>query len=242
MTGLLQYCLEKVRIQKSSTFTLAIDRLEIAQGEILCIVGPTGAGKSTLLRVLTGLDSIDSGSVEFHGRRWSQGVAPLNNVRMITLVPQLPIILRCSVRANVEYGLRLRGFDVRDQVDQVLKRLRLEHLADQPGRTLSGGERQLVALARALVLQPQVLLLDEPTANLDPTYVGLIEDVLQELRVGRSTTIVCATHNLHQARRIADRASLILNGDIVESGLVDDFFQRPRDPRTAAFVQGKMVC
>ncbi|MDP1796803.1 MAG: ATP-binding cassette domain-containing protein, partial [Planctomycetaceae bacterium] len=113
---------------------------------------------------------------------------------------------------------------------------------DQPGRTLSGGERQLVALARALVLQPLVLLLDEPTANIDPTYVGLIEDVLQELRVGRSTTIVCATHNLHQARRIADRASLILNGDIVESGLVDDFFQRPHDPRTAAFVQGKMVC
>jgi tungstate transport system ATP-binding protein len=108
-------------------------------------------------------------------------------------------------------------------------------------RTLSGGEAQRVALARAMVLQPDVLLLDEPTANLDPYNVGLIEDIAGRLNRERGTTLILVTHNVFQAKRLAHRVALLLEGQIVEITGVDTFFESPRDPRTAAFVRGEMV-
>jgi tungstate transport system ATP-binding protein len=114
-------------------------------------------------------------------------------------------------------------------------------MARQPARTLSGGEAQRVAVARAMVLQPDVLLLDEPTANLDPYNVGLIEDIAGRLNRERGTTLVLVTHNVFQAKRLAHRVALLLEGQIVEITGVDTFFESPRDPRTAAFVRGEMV-
>jgi len=242
MTAPNQYSLEGIRRQHGDGFTLSIDYFEIARGESLCLVGPTGAGKTTFLRILTGVDHIDMGVLQFEGLPWPRGVGALGAIRSITLVPQRPIILSRSVQANVEYGLRLRGITPQDRVARVLRRLGLERLAGRPGGSLSGGQTQLVALARALVLEPKVLLLDEPTANLDPSYVRLIEEVLGEVRSERKTTLIWATHNLGQVQRVADRACLLLNGQVVESAPVDDFFHRPRDLRTATFVQGKMVC
>src|SRR5262249_18449655 len=124
---------------------------------------------------------------------------------------------------------------------QGLCRLGLDGLAARAARTLSGGEAQLVALARALVLEAEVLLLDEPTAHLDPARVALVEQVLREERSGRGGTLVWATHNLFQARRVADRVALLLDGRLVELAPVSEFFDSPRDPRTAAFVRGEMV-
>jgi tungstate transport system ATP-binding protein len=114
-------------------------------------------------------------------------------------------------------------------------------MARQQARTLSGGEAQRVALARAMILQPDVLLLDEPTANLDPYNVGLIEDIVRSLNREQGTTIVLVTHNVFQAKRLAHRVALLLEGQVVEIGDVETFFQSPRDPRTAAFVRGEMV-
>jgi tungstate transport system ATP-binding protein len=114
-------------------------------------------------------------------------------------------------------------------------------MARQRARTLSGGEAQRVALARAIVLQPDVLLLDEPTANLDPYNVGLIEDIVQALNRQREATMVLVTHNVFQAKRLAHRVALLLEGQIVEVSDVETFFESPRDPRTAAFVRGEMV-
>ena len=117
----------------------------------------------------------------------------------------------------------------------------LSDMARQPARTLSGGEAQRVALARALVLNPEVLLLDEPTANLDPYNVALIEEIVANLNREKGMTLVLVTHNVFQARRLAGRVALLLDGRIVEMNDTENFFNNPADPRTAAFVGGEMV-
>jgi tungstate transport system ATP-binding protein len=162
--------------------------------------------------------------------------------RRVTTVFQRPILLNRSVQANVGYGLKLRSEeDVSEKVHQALDEVGLEGLARQRARTLSGGEAQRVALARAIVLEPDVLLLDEPTANLDPYNVGLIEEIVRERNREQGTTLVLVTHNVFQAKRLADRVALMLEGDIVEVADVETFFEDPDDPRTAAFVRGDMV-
>jgi tungstate transport system ATP-binding protein len=167
---------------------------------------------------------------------------PLELRRRVTTVFQRPILLNRSVRDNVEYGLRLRGRrNGRQLVEATLERVGLGELAAQRARTLSGGEAQRVALARAMVLRPDVLLLDEPTANLDPYNVGLIEEIVRDLNREWGTTIVLVTHNIFQARRLADRVALLLEGQMVEMADVGSFFKSPRDPRAAAFVRGDMV-
>jgi tungstate transport system ATP-binding protein len=127
-------------------------------------------------------------------------------------------------------------------VDEALARVGLRELANSPARTLSGGEAQRVALARALAVEPDVLLLDEPTANLDPYNVVLIEQIIQEARAAKRMTLVLVTHNIFQARRLAGRVGLMLNGQLVEVGATEQFFESPRDPRARAFVRGEMVC
>ena len=167
---------------------------------------------------------------------------PLPLRRRITLVHQRSLLLTGSVTANIEYGLRVRGVrDRRNRVEAVLRLLKLERLAAQPARTLSGGETHLVAMARALVVEPDVLLLDEPTAHLDPAHVALAEDAVRQEQRRRSMTVVWATHNLFQARRAADRVGLLLGGELVELQPAPIFFEGPSDSRTADFVQGRMI-
>jgi tungstate transport system ATP-binding protein len=151
-------------------------------------------------------------------------------------------LLNRSVHANVRYGLRLRGLrDSAHRVQDALEQVGLASLSRQRARTLSGGEAQRVSLARAMVLQPQVLLLDEPTANLDPYNVSLIEEIVRSLNEREGTTIVLVTHNVFQARRLAHRVGLLLEGRIVEVAQEATFFESPQDPRTAAFVRGEIV-
>jgi tungstate transport system ATP-binding protein len=235
------YHLQGVVKHHGSRPVLDIDQLEIAAGEVFCLVGPTGAGKSTLLRLLAGVEAPSRGSVRLGEVRWD-ATAPLEVLRRTTLVFQRPLLLADTVRANVTYGLRLRGLRRRSEcVEQILERLGLAALAGRNARTLSGGETQLVALARALVLEPEVLLLDEPTANLDPARVGLVEAVIVETHRRQTMTVIWATHNLFQARRVAARVGLLLDGRLVEATPAQQFFEAPHDPRSAAFVRGEMV-
>jgi tungstate transport system ATP-binding protein len=222
---------------------LQIDNLKIERGEIFALVGPSGAGKSTLLRLLNFLETPSSGRVRFLDAEFSASQPmPLQHRRRVTTVFQRPILLNRSVQANVLYGLRLRGLrDLEGRVENALEQVSLQHLARQRARTLSGGEAQRVALARAIVLKPDVLLLDEPTANLDPYNVGLIEEIVTELNRAQGTTLVLVTHNVFQAKRLADRVALMLEGQVIELANVENFFDSPQDPRTAAFVRGEMV-
>jgi tungstate transport system ATP-binding protein len=222
---------------------LEVGWLEIRRGEIFTVVGPSGSGKSTLLRLLNFLEPPTRGCVRFEEVEFSAGrPMPLAVRRRVTTVSQRPILLNRSVWANVHFGLGLRGQrNSAHQVKAALAQVGLSALAKQGARTLSGGEAQRVALARAIVLQPAVLLLDEPTANLDPYNVGVIEEAVRKLTREQGITLVLVTHNVFQARRLADRVALLLEGRVVEAADTRTFFESPRDPRTGAFVRGEMV-
>jgi tungstate transport system ATP-binding protein len=222
---------------------LQIDRLDIRRGEIFALVGPSGAGKSTLLRLLNFLEPPTSGSIQFLDTPFGPyQEMSLELRRRVTTVFQRPVLLNRSVWDNVSYGLRLRGQrNANRQISSTLQQVGLGDLADQRARTLSGGEAQRVALARAMVLQPEALLLDEPTANLDPYNVGLIEEIVRAQNREHGTTLVLVTHNVFQARRLAQRVALMLEGRLIEVADVEKFFQTPDDPRTRAFVRGEIV-
>ena len=222
---------------------LDISAFEIFRGERLAIVGPSGSGKSTLLRLLNFLEPPSQGQIEFSGTIFSATQEmPLALRRQVTTVFQRPLLLDDSVWDNVAYGLRLRGWkDSADEIRRALSSVGLENLSRQPARTLSGGEAQRVALARALILRPAALLLDEPTANLDPYNVGLIEQTALKLNLEHGTTLVLVTHNVFQAKRMAQRVAFLLDGKVIEAAENASFFNQPADPRTAAFVRGEMV-
>ncbi len=234
------YQLTDLRQTYAGRAVLDIPTMQVRAGEILALVGPSGAGKSTLLRLLNFLESPTSGTIRYDGQPINS-VAPLDVRRQVTTVFQRPVLMHASVRANIAYGLGLRGLPVDGRVDAMLDAVGLAGLARQGAQTLSGGEMQRVALARALVIEPRVLLLDEPTANLDPYNVGLIEAIIRRQNAQRGTTIVVVTHNVFQARRLAHRVGLLLSGSLVELAGTSDFFNAPADPRTAAFVRGEMV-
>lgn len=245
VNGLTQiYRLSQVTKVYKGRSILEVDSLEIHAGEIFALVGPSGAGKSTLLRLLNFLEPPSHGSLEFEGKAVSSAdEAPLECRRRVTMVFQRPMLLDRSVWENVAYGLRLRGLrDSTAQVKAALDEVGLAHLAHQRARTLSGGEAQRVALARAIVLNPRVLLLDEPTANLDPYNVGLIETIVRQINTLHQTTLVLVTHNVFQARRLAARVAFLLEGKVVEVAATEQIFDSPADPRTRAFLRGEMVC
>lgn len=242
MTVVYQACKLEHRYKKRTI--LSIERLDIVSGEIFALVGPSGAGKSTLLRLLALLEKPTNGTlnVNLKDRPFNVHTATKNDRRQLTMVFQRPLLLSRSVRANVGFGLRIRGQRNNNQlITQVLERVKLAHLANAHARTLSGGEMQRVAIARALVIQPSVLLLDEPTANLDPYNVRIIEDLIRNQHEQYNTTIVMVTHNVFQAQRLATRVGLMLDGSLIEVAPTQEFFNHPKDPRAAAFVSGDLV-
>ncbi|RRR74533.1 MAG: phosphate ABC transporter ATP-binding protein [Candidatus Viridilinea halotolerans] len=234
------YLIHQISKSYRGRTVLAVEELAIAAGRCLALLGPSGAGKSTLLRLLNFLEVPEQGQLSYAGQIIAAGGPPLDVRREVTTVFQRPLLLDTSVWGNVAYGLRLRRRYAHTAVASALEQVGMSHLAHAAARTLSGGEAQRVALARAVVIQPRVLLLDEPTANLDPANVAVIEAVVQTLRTS-GTTIVIVTHNLFQAQRLADDVALLIDGQLIESGPSAEFFRRPRDGRSQAFVAGRMI-
>jgi tungstate transport system ATP-binding protein len=235
------YRLTDIQQRYGTRTVLRIPSLEVYEGETLALVGPSGAGKSTLLRMLALLETPSEGTIAV---RFSGKLMPhdTDTRRQIGMVFQRPLLLSRSVRANVAYGLTLRGqANQTPQVEAMLERVDMRKLADVPAHTLSGGEIQRVALARALVLEPRVLVLDEPTANLDPANVRIIETLLREQHERFHTTMVLVTHNVFQAKRLASRVAFLFDGELVETLPTEQFFAAPRDARTQAFVSGELV-
>jgi tungstate transport system ATP-binding protein len=237
----LLYQVQKVSQVYQGRRVLHIDTLTIEAGEVLALVGPSGAGKSSLLRLLAFLERPTEGEVRLCLDGESTNTPSQAQLRRVGMVFQRPALLSRSVYENVAYGLHLRGSYTPEAVQEILKRLHLSHLSKAQTRTLSGGELQRVALARVLVTNPEVLLLDEPTANLDPYNVRLIEELLIEERQRRALSVLIVTHNLFQAKRLAGRMALLLEGELVEVGGVLELFDAPQDPRTRAFMQGEFV-
>ena len=233
--------LSQVQQVYDGRIVLNLDQLTIQRGEILALVGPSGAGKSTLLRLLNFLEPASQGTIQFDGQPATPEL-DLAQRRRVTTVFQRPLLLQRSVRANLRYGPGLRGRRLPEAIEaQWLERLGLTPLADQAAPKLSAGEAQRVALARALVTQPEVLLLDEPTANLDPSNVRIIESIIQEENQRSGMTVVLVTHNIFQARRIAKRTALLWAGELIEVAKTEQFFNAPERAETAAFVRGDTV-
>lgn len=215
-------------------------------GKVLGIVGPSGAGKSTLLRLMDVLEPPDKGALLIEGEEVPFDSAKATEVRRrIGMVLQRPVALNRSVRNNLAYALKIRGFEEEEiylKVDAELKRLGLADRSLKNAKTLSGGEMQRLCFARATIFDPDILLLDEFAANLDPSNVSLLENQLRSfVYTGANKTIVIVTHNLFQARRLCDTVALMWDGRIIEVADKDKFFRNPDDPRTAAFVKGEVV-
>ncbi len=235
------YQLQRVKKAYNGRVVLDVDGLAIGRGEVLALVGPSGSGKSTLLRLLNFLEPPTAGALAFDGRPTGDDL-PLSERRRVTAVFQRPALLRRSVAANIGYGLGLRGGKLPpDELVAWLDRLGLAPLARQPAQRLSAGESQRVAMARALVVRPDVLLLDEPTANLDPYNVGLIERLVAEEQRATNMTVVWVTHDIFQARRVADRVAFLLGGRLVEVAEAETFFTCPATAQAAAFTRGELV-
>jgi len=212
----------------------------IDRGKIFALIGPTGAGKTTLLRVIDMLDKPSTGRVFFNGIDVTASEkARLTARRRMAFVLQKPVVFNASVFDNVAYGMKWHGMDrqqTREKVDGILEMVGLAAYRKRNARTLSGGEVQRVAIARALVTRPDVLLLDEPTANLDPVSASKIEDLIWGAIKRDAITVVMATHDMSQGQRLADRISVLVNGEILQSGGAREIFTTPRNREVAEFV------
>jgi tungstate transport system ATP-binding protein len=205
--------------------------LELAAGVSSVILGANGAGKSVLMRLMHGLLEPTSGRVA-----WNTADAR----RHQAMVFQRPVMLRRSALANVVYALEVYGTrDAAETAMEALREVGLAHVAHRPARVLSGGEQQRLALARAWALHPEVLFLDEPTANLDPGATREIEAVIRAFDAA-GTKIVMSTHNLGQARRLGDEILFIHQGRLAERAPVEAFFKQPTSPEAAAFIKGEL--
>ncbi len=225
--------------------------LDIQPKELFVIFGPSRSGKSTLLRLLNRLsDLIEGGQregrIEFNGHDiFARDIDVIRLRRSISMVFAIPTPLPGSIYENVAYGLEMAGMKQRSQIDERVERgLRQAALwdevkdrLDRSAFALSGGQKQRLCLARSLALEPEVVLLDNPTSGLDPLSTATVENSLSELK--KQYTIIMVPHSVQQAARVADRAAFLLDGEVVECGDRQRMFVEPQEPRTNDYVTGR---
>jgi tungstate transport system ATP-binding protein len=232
----LPLVLEDVSLQAGATTILDRLSLAITPGAPTLIVGPNGAGKTSLLRLCMGLATPSAGRISWGGRTDSKPVRR-------AILFQRPVMLRRTVAANVGYALAQAGAPRSQRMPRVaalLDRVGLADLAQRPARRLSGGEQQRLALARALARDPEILLLDEPTANLDPAATRSVEEIVV-MAAQSGIKIVMASHDLGQVRRLAGDVVFLVRGALCEQDRAADFLDNPTTPEAAAFLRGDLV-
>lgn len=227
---------DRVTVRAGATTILDRVTLTLAPGLPTLVIGPNGAGKSTLLRLCMGLAAPTDGRVTWGGRA---DAPPTRRA----IVFQRPVMLRRTAAANVAYGLTHADYPrerLATRTAELLERVGLSDLAMRPARRLSGGEQQRLALARALARDPELLLLDEPTASLDPAATRAVEDIIRS--AARSgIKIVMASHDLGQVKRLAGEVVFMVRGTVREQTAADHFLKTPSTPEAAAFVRGDLV-
>ena len=236
----MSFQLQLVDIKKSYRKFTALNSvsLEMHGGKIIVLLGVNGAGKTTLMRIMAGLENADSGQLLFN----NQNIDCKALRQVTTLVFQKSAMFSTSIYENLAYGLKIRKVpkeDIKKKIADALQAVRLSGFEKRRAKKTSGGEQQRIALARAFLLESNVLLLDEPTANLDPNSASIIERAIVS-RKSSERIIVMATHNLTQARRIADEIVHIHDGKIVEAADVTNFFETPKSEISRKFVNGEL--
>jgi len=232
----LPIVLEEVSFASGGVTILDHISLAFATRAPAVLIGPNGAGKTTLLRLLMGLIAPVRGRVTWGGR---EDVEPTHRA----IVFQRPVMLRRSAAGNIRYALAAAGVprgERADRADELCALVGLNGLGRRPARKLSGGEQQRLALARALAKDPQILLLDEPTASLDPAATKAIEDVIRSI-AARGIKVVMSTHDLGEARRLAGEIVLMHRGRLIENGSADTFFADPRTEEARRFIRGELL-
>jgi tungstate transport system ATP-binding protein len=232
----LPLVLDNVSLRAGSTAILDRLSLTIAPGAPTLIIGPNGAGKTSLLRLCMGLAAPSTGRITWGGRI---DRTPARGAILF----QRPVMLRRTAAGNVAYALAHAGIPRRQRKPRIgvlLEQVGLSDLAQRPARRLSGGEQQRLALARALARDPEILLLDEPTANLDPAATRGVEEIIL-LAAQSGIKIVMASHDLGQLRRLAGDVILMVGGSLRERGPAKDFLDHPKTPEAAAFLRGDLV-
>lgn len=236
-TGTAALRFESVAFERGGEALLHDVNFALSEDPLSVVLGHNGAGKSLLLRLAHGLIRPDRGRVTCHGQ------APARAARRQALVFQRPVMLRRTVLANVMYPLKLRRWASavrRQRAIEMLERVGLLSLAKRPARVLSGGEQQRLALARAWATRPELMLLDEPTANLDPAGTKAVEDIVQAIKQ-EGTKIVLTTHDMGQARRLADEVLFLHQGRLIEVTHASSFFNQPRSREAQAYVEGRLL-
>lgn len=232
--------LEIVGLQKNYNAVTALKSvsMELKGNKIIVLLGVNGAGKTTLMRILAGLEKPDRGQILFN----NQNTDPKELRQISTLVFQKTAMFTMNVYQNLAFGLKIRKVPkevIPKRISVALQAVRLIGFEKRRAKKLSGGEQQRIALARAFLLDTDVLLLDEPTANLDPNSSTIIEKVIISQKSSQRI-IIMATHNLNQARRVADEIVHIHDGEVVEIAKTDDFFENPKSEISRKFINGEL--
>ena len=231
--------LEAQGLTKTYDGLLALEQVNVRAStrQVTSIVGVNGAGKTTLLRILAGLDTPNGGKIVIGAKK--HGLEELRT--HCTMVFQKSVMFGGTVYDNVAYGLRINGCskqNIQDRVTMVLAMVNLNGFEKRKARKLSSGEQQRVAIARALALEREVLLIDEPTANLDPANAIIVEQIIR--KSAESRIVLLSTHNLPQARRLSHRIIHLHSGRVVEDQDTASFFANPHDERTKLFISGEL--
>ncbi|MDF2520351.1 MAG: transporter [Clostridia bacterium] len=218
---------------------LSVDSLEVKKGCITGIIGPNGSGKSTLMRLISGIEKADSGTVAFEDKKASE-----ETWKGITLVFQKPYLINTTVYENIAYPLKLRGAgkdEISRRVETMLELLELGSIRHRNARTLSGGEGQKAALARAMVFEPQLLLLDEPTANIDPKSIYIMEKAIRHINEKVGATVLLVTHNVRQLKRLCSYGIFMNNGSVEIQGAVGSLFEDLDNTPMGSFISEEFI-
>ncbi|RXT06453.1 phosphate ABC transporter ATP-binding protein [Ammoniphilus sp. CFH 90114] len=227
---------------------LFIEELDIEKGKRYAVVGPSGSGKSTFLRLINLLQNPSSGQMTLFNETLTKKGYTRNQMisiqRQMVYVSQKPVMFDQTVADNIAMGLKYRGInksEIEDRVQVGLEQVGLSNYGKRRAVTLSGGEAQRIALARALVIEPKLLLLDEPTSNLDPSNIEIIENVVNTIHAQSAVTVLMVTHSLQQAKRMGDEIIFIHQGSVHMKQEKEHFFHSPPIPEMADFISGKMI-
>ncbi len=232
---------EYYKDDKTSIKVLSNINFSVKKGEIFVIIGPNGSGKTTLLRILGLLEFPTRAKIQYRGKDISKisRKEVVNYRRNLSFVRQKPVVRNTSVFNNIAYGLKVRGMRYRDYVENVnniIDFIGLKGMENKNARTLSGGEMQRVAIAMNFVIEPEIYLLDEVSANLDPMNIKLLEEFIMKIKQDKEKTIIMSTHDPIEAIKYADRIAVLNNGQFTQIGTPNEIFTAPKDEFTALFV------